>query len=452
MHITRAFSITLVLLCILCTPAFAQTAPAEATSPVRVDIKPGSRDEDIAGRLLEILRATEWFSSPSVEVRKGVAFLSGETNRIEYRRWAGDLARNTEDVVAVVNDIELSADSWWQFAPALDSLRAMWRNTLATIPNFIFSLLILVVAWFVGRFAGQGVRASFGRRLGSPLLCSVAGRTVQIVVFLTGVYLVLQIAGLTNIAFTVVGGTGLLGLILGIAFRDITENFLASLFLTLQQPFRTGDLIEIAGVTGLVQRLTARSTTMMTLEGNHVQIPNATVYKSVIRNFSSNPNRREEFVVGIGFDDTISRAQEIALGVLQTHPAVLKDPEPWVLVSDLGKATVNLRIYFWLDGSQHSWLKVRSSVIRLVKRAFQEDNISMPDEARELVFPKGVPVTLSRGGRHEPVEALRRVITEESGLMVQPAEGNLSSETKTVEAQAKIARLPEEGRNLLSGT
>ena len=158
-----------------------------------------------------------------------------------------------------------------------------------------------------------------------------------LVVFLIGLYLVLHIFGLTRLAVTVIGGTGLLGLILGIAFRDITENFLASIFLSVQPPFRTGDLVNINGETGYVQSLTTlRVTVVMTLEGNHVQIPNSTVYKSTIRNFSSNPNRRESFAVGIGYQDDIAAAQALALKVLNSHPAVLKDPEPWVLVDNLG--------------------------------------------------------------------------------------------------------------------
>ncbi len=190
------------------------------------------------------------------------------------------------------------------------------------------------------------------------------------------------------------GGTGLLGIVLGIAFRDITENLLASIFLSVQNPFRNGDLIEIAGITGFVQMLTIRATVLMTPDGNHVQIPNATVYKNSIHNYTSNPNRRAEFTVGIGYDDGILTAQEVVLKILAEHPAILKDPEPLVLVDNLGKSTVDLRIYFWLDGRQHSLLKVKSSVIRLVKRGFQEAGISMPDEAREIIFPDGVAVRL----------------------------------------------------------
>jgi small conductance mechanosensitive channel len=269
-------------------------------------------------------------------------------------------------------------------------------------------------------------------------------------VFLVGLYVVLQLAGLTSIALTVMGGTGLLGLILGIAFRDISENFLASIFLTIQQPFRTGDLIEIAGYSGFEQRLTARATTLMTAEGNHLQIPNATVYRSVIRNFTSNPNRREDFVVGIGYDDAISSAQTIALDVLQNHPAVLKDPESWVLVDNLGKATVDLRIYFWLDGSSHSAIKVRSSVIRLVKRAFQDRGISMPDEAREVVFPQGVPVHMVNDAVAAGIAETDLPTGEESGAISNEAEAGLKSDAAEVEDQARHSRPPEEGENLLT--
>ena len=155
-------------------------------------------------------------------------------------------------------------------------------------------------------------------------------------VFLFGIYIVLRVSGLTQLALTVVGGTGLIGLAVGIAFRDITENFLASIFLSMQRPFETGDLVEVTGVTGYVQQLNVRTTILMTLDGNLVQIPNASVYKSNLRNFTTNSNRREDFVVGIGYDDSINEAQEIARKVLADHPAVLNDPEPSVLADSLG--------------------------------------------------------------------------------------------------------------------
>jgi len=271
-----------------------------------------------------------------------------------------------------------------------------------------------------------------------------------------GLYIVLRISGLTQLALTIVGGTGLIGLAVGIAFRDITENYLASIFLSIQRPFQTGDLVEIAGVTGYVRQLNVRTTILMTLNGTISQLPNATVYKSAIRNFSSNPNRREDFVVGIGYDDRIDEAQEVARRALAGHPAVLKDPEPWVLAEELGKSTVNLRIYFWLDGQEHSWLKVRSSVIRLIKRAFQDHGISMPDEAREIIFPGGVPVTmLSESPTAAPLDPRNPVpvdrLDRTPEAVVTQAEGGLSSEAGTLREQARQAHRPDDTENLLCG-
>ena len=152
-----------------------------------------------------------------------------------------------------------------------------------------------------------------------------------------GLYIVFEIAGLANVALTVVGGTGILGIVLGIAFRDISENFLASIFLSLQNPFQTGDLVDINGQKGFVQALTTRVTVLMTLDGNQIQIPNATVYKNNILNYTSNPNLRLDFTIGIGYADSITKAQELALKILGEHPAVLKDPEPWALVESIGQ-------------------------------------------------------------------------------------------------------------------
>jgi small-conductance mechanosensitive channel len=223
----------------------------------------------------------------------------------------------------------------------------------------------------------------------------------------------------------------------------------------MQRPFETGDLVEVSGETGYVQQLNMRTTILMTLDGNLVQIPNAGVYKSNLRNFTTTSNRREDFVVGIGYDDAINEAQEIARKVLADHSAVLNDPEPSVLADSLGRSTVNLRVYFWLNGRTHSWLKVRSSVIRLVKRAFQEHGISMPDEAREVVFPKGIPVTVLEGkpadvygarpGKQPPVESFR----EELDAVSTKAEAGLYSEAVVIEKQARQAKPLKEVENLL---
>ncbi|MDZ4759537.1 MAG: mechanosensitive ion channel family protein [Alphaproteobacteria bacterium] len=430
-------------------------------SPAKVDVQPVAHDEEIRKRLQSVLEATKWFVDPQVRVDEGVVFLSGQADTEELKKWAGDLARNTQDVVAVANRIDVTEPSAWDFAATRKGMATLWRDFLRALPYIIFGLFTLVLSAGAGWLAARATRAFFRKRVRAKLLLGVVAWGAGLLVFLAGAYIVLRVSGLTQLALTIVGGTGLVGLAVGIAFRDITENFLSSIFLSVQRPFESGDLIEVVGVTGFVQQLNIRTTVLMTLSGNLVQIPNALVYKSTLRNFSANPNRREDFVVGIGYDDPIDKAQEVARKVLANHPAVLNDPEPWVLADNLDKATVNLRIYFWLNGETHSWLKVRSSVIRLVKRAFQENGISMPDEAREVIFPRGVPVTMlnresdqtgetrqaHKPDRHRTPDRDKSTTAEDE--VSTKAEGGLASEAAEIQEQVRKAQPLDEQENLL---
>ena len=453
---TGLFAVLLLMVMVLgLTPALtlAQAVPTPVPEepppevPSRVDVQPLARDDEIEARLQDILAATGWFTMPQVRVQDGVVFLTGEAQSAEYKAWAGDLARNTQDVAAVVNQLEVVEPEYLDIQPFVSELQNQGRIVLRSIPLLGFSLVILFFAWLVARVVTGISRGYLRRREANTLLQTVISRAIGVMVFLVGLYLVFQVAGLTNIAFTIIGGTGLLGLILGIAFRDITENFLASIFLSVQNPFSVGDLVEINNVTGFVQRMTTRTTILMTPAGNHVQIPNATVYTSIIHNYTSNPNRRIDFMVGIGFDDSISLAQETIRQVLDEHPAILDEPEHLVLVDSLGRATVNLVVFCWIDGTQFSYVKVKSSVIRLVKRALEDSGVSMPDEAREVIFPQGVPV-VSDGMTPAEAEPLKPV---EPATVVSATEGGLNSEAEAIQTQAEQSRMPESSENLLKG-
>ncbi|MEX2573272.1 MAG: mechanosensitive ion channel domain-containing protein, partial [Balneolaceae bacterium] len=280
-------------------------ASDESPVPEQVDVRPAAEDSDIRDRLSGILEATGWFTETDVDVNDGVVFLRGSTETDEYKRWAGELAQNTQDVAAVVNQIEVMEPDIWNYEPAITGMHDLWRSIMRAIPFWVFGLLVLLLFWGISLLAAKATRASLKKREMNTLLQDITAKSIAVIVFLLGIYVVFYIADLTGVALTVLGGTGLLGIVLGIAFRDITENFLASIFLSVQNPFHAGDLVEINGQTGFIQRLTIRATLLMTLDGNHMQIPNSTVYKSSILNFTSNPNQQTRFTVGIGYDDSI---------------------------------------------------------------------------------------------------------------------------------------------------
>ncbi len=435
------------------SPAQQDATTGEITVPSggdsKINVLPAAEDEAIEDRLTKILEATGWFFDISVEVEEGVVFMNGRTDTEDYRKWAGELARKISDVAAVVNHIQVIEPSFWDMTPVFNEMNEMWKASLKRLPRLMFGIAALLIFLLFIRIIIRYFSSLLDRRL-KPLLRDVTSRITTVLAVLIGIYFALQIAGLSSLATTILGGTGIAGLVAGIAFRDILENYLASILISLRNPFRIGDVVEINEHTGIVEKVTTRGTVLMNLDGNHVQIPNSIVYKSIIRNYTANPNCRGTFEVGIGFDNEISFAQKTVFTILSEHPAVLDTPEALVLVNSLGSATVKLKVYFWYDLSVHNGFKLTSSLLRLVKSSFEKENISMPDEAREVLFPQGVSVRMEE--QPQPPDRLQKkeiIGPQDSEELSTSAEGHLASEDVQLRGQARASRTPEEGENLL---
>ncbi|MCA8952181.1 MAG: mechanosensitive ion channel [Planctomycetes bacterium] len=429
-----------------------------AAAPVRIDAS--HSDAEITRRLREILDGAKDLRDVEISVRHGVADLQGSVGDETERRWISELVRNTEGVVAVRNQLAIRQGPWWDFSPAFGELLGLWRGFVGSLPRLVGAFLLLALMVLLGRPVARWLTGPLERRFESQLMQTVARKVLQIGFWLIALYLFLRVSGLTQIALTVVGGTGVLGIVLGFAFRDIAENFLASILISVQRPFRYGDTIEVDGMKGVVQRVTPRGTILMDFEGNYIQLANAQVYKSPIKNFTANPRVRADFAFGIAYDSSISHCQEVVMRVLGGHEAVLEEPAPMVLAEELASATINLRAYFWVDGSRHSRDKVRSALIRMVLRALEAEGIGLPDDAREVLFPDGVPVRMLRdeesGGEHD-----RRAVPPRSDAATQrvghdrqrqatAAEGGLENEAEDIQAQIRTSRQPEEGADVMA--
>lgn len=429
-----------------------QSDEIAADTDREIAIAPEVRDAEIAQRLERILTTSEWFDPLAVSVSEGIVFLDGRTENDEHREWAQKLALRTQGVVAVVNRIEVQRPISWDFTPSRTEIEAMINQARWLAPITAISLVILLIFWLSARGAAAVARRLLKHRLTSPLLADIAARAAALLVFLIGIYLVLQVAGLTRLAVTVLGGTGLVGIIVGLAFREIAENSLASILLSVRNPFRSGDWIEIGEYQGIVQNLNMRTTILLTLDGNHIQIPNSLVFKSVVTNFSSNPNRRAEFLVGIGYENSIAEAQDLIIATLERHPAILDTPEPAAIVHELGPSSINIRVQFWFDGKSNSIFRLRSSVMRQVKRALQQAGISMPAPVHEVIFPQGVPFHRAavEAGVIEAAPARPARPNGEEGATVTSGEGDLKSEQGELKQQAAGSDVPEAQTNLLS--
>lgn len=249
---------------------------------------------------------------------------------------------------------------------------------LATLPLVLLGLVIVWLAWLLGSWLSR--RPLLNRvAKRNPFLTELARTTVRWLVVMVGILIALEILDATSLVGAVLGTAGVLGVALGFAFKDILENYLAGILMSLRQPFAPRDHVVIAGNEGVVVALTSRATILMTLDGNHLRLPNALVFTSVTLNYTRNPTRRFQFEVGIGVNENLVRAQRIGVTELSQLHGVIAKPPPRAFINELGDSNVQMRFQGWVDQRSHDYLQVRSEAIRNVKLALEAAGMDMPE-------------------------------------------------------------------------
>lgn len=330
------------------------------------------------------------------------------------------------------------------FEPAQEELLRLQSIFIRSLPTVLLVLVLLIISVGLFRLCSVGLRRLLKKYILSPVLLNATARVLAVPTLLIGLYLILRISGLTGLALTLVGGTGIFSLVLGLSLKDIFDNYSAGIFLSIRKPFLPGDWVKIGEYEGIVQQVTPRSTLLMEFEGNHVLIPNNLVYKSVIINKTANPKMRIDFVIGIDYEDSIEDAQKEILIVLKSTPLVLRDPEPWVLVDCLASSTVDLKIYAWLNVRNLSYLKVTSYLLLEVKKRLLAKGFHFPDPQRERTFTNSLtisrtPSTSKSFQTHQPVSRT-------------PDFSDMRSEAAELNRQAKESDLPDQGIDIFSRT
>lgn len=416
----------------------AQETPLEA--PISAESDSG-RDARIALRLNNIYANLAELEGVEVAVGEGIVRLSGEIYTREAELRALELASRTEGVVSVQNELKYNQAILPKLSIVGNELARRATAVLQFLPVLLVALAVFATFWYLARFLTQE-RAYFDRVAPNVFIGDLIRQLVRLGVTLLGLIIALEIADATSILGSVLGALGLAGLAIGFAIRDTVENYIASILLSLRQPFAPDDHVVIEGEEGLVLRLTSRATVLMSFDGNHIRIPNSRVYKGMIVNYSRNPRRRFSFDVGVGTDVNLVDALQLAKDTMQHTRGVLASPAPVGLVDSLGDSNVVLRFYAWMDQREADYSTVRSETIRRVKAKFEQADFDMPEPIYRLHMQRvedgGVADTVS-------TEVTTPVELEHAGDLGESPEA-------AVRAQAEAEdRTADANANLLSG-
>lgn len=362
----RLFLICLTLL--FASPAFAQQSPS---------------DMNAQSSLSAIYNSTVDMSDISVVVENGVATLSGDVANADIAAKAVEIAESRDGIVYVQDQLDRALVGDNNVTDALDGLKKDLLEIQDALPIICLALLTFFLMWWLGGVVAR--RKAFWQKISpNPFLAEILSQTVRVLFIIAGLIIALNFLGAQAFITTILGGAGVVGIALGFAVRDTLENYLASIMLSLRQPFRAGDHVLIGDREGKVMRLTSRATILMTLDGNHLRIPNATVFKAVILNYTTNPERRFHFKLGIDAADDPVAAMKTGLDVMRAHDFVQDDPAPAASISEVGDSNIVINFYGWVDQTTASFGKARSLSIRSVKDALEENGFSLPEPIYRL--------------------------------------------------------------------
>jgi small-conductance mechanosensitive channel len=328
-------------------------------------------------------------------------------------------------------DVLPGTDLHTRFQTALGQVEGKLVQLVAAAPLLLVAITIVLLAAWLGRVLS---RRGPWLRLHShnPYMEGLVRRIVQTFVLLAGVLVALDLLGATSLVGAVLGSAGVVGLVLGFAFKDIAENYVSGILLSLRRPFSPGDHVVIDTREGKVVALDSRATTLMTLDGSQLRLPNALVFKSVVLNYSVNPKRRFEFSMILDPGESIRRAQGLAMEVISGVEGVLADPAPSSLVQEYAPAGTTLRFFGWVDQRGSDLGKVRSEAIRQVKAAYGKAGVQAPRTISHVI--------LSR----EPDTDERMAVHVEAG-------SGDTSVNRDIDQQLAAAQRASDDDNLLDG-
>ncbi|SFR47277.1 Small-conductance mechanosensitive channel [Yoonia tamlensis] len=369
------------LICLVLALTFA--APATAQSTAGLTAEYAQQDADIAVRMREILTELGNYDDVTVQVNDGVVTLRGTATSVAEVGALEPLATGIAGVVAVKNQVTETADIGRRLDPAIERFRSRIDQFIVFFPLALIAAIVFSIVVFIG-FAIARMRQPWERLAPNLFIAELFRQLLRIAFVIFGIVIALDIVNATALLSTILGAAGIIGLALGFAVRDTVENFIASVMLSIRQPFRPNDTVEINGDQGKVIRLTSRATILLSFDGNHIRIPNATVFKSRIINFSQNAERRFKFSVMVDRDADLGATRSLVADTVQALPFTLSEPAADTWIEALHSAGVELIVTGWVDQNESSLVRAKGEALRQVKLALNAAGIAIPDATQAI--------------------------------------------------------------------
>ena len=252
------------------------------------------------------------------------------------------------------------------------------ETAISLVSNWGLQVLGAVAVLIIGRWFAGRARKYMVRML------ERAGVDAALHPFASGVsyYLVLAVTLIAVLNLFGVQTTSLIALLtagsvaIGLAWQGTLSSFASGVMLLVFRPFRPGDYVEVGGIAGSVKEVGTFTTILATSDNVQITVPNAKIYGDTIKNYSANPTRRNDIVIGISYDDDIQVALNTIKSVIDADDRVLADPAPVIALGELADSSVNLVVRPWCK--REDYFALRCDLLRTMKERLEAAGCSLP--------------------------------------------------------------------------
>lgn len=250
--------------------------------------------------------------------------------------------------------------------------------------NIVAALAIIIIGLIIARMISNAVnRLMISRNIDATVADFISALARYAIIAFTLIAALGRVGVQTASVIAVLGAAGLA---VGLALQGSLSNLAAGVLLVLFRPFRAGEYVDLGGVAGTVQSVQIFSTTMRTADGKIIVIPNGKIIAGNIINFSREPARRNEFIIGVAYDSDIDQVKQILTDIIQSDDRILKDREMTVRLNELGASSINFVVRVWSNSGDLQ--NVYWDVLERIKREFDAAGISFPYPQMDVNFKR----------------------------------------------------------------
>jgi small conductance mechanosensitive channel len=258
--------------------------------------------------------------------------------------------------------------------------------------SLVYAIIILAVGFWGAKLVSRLVKGLMERREVDLTLTGFVGNLVNAIVVTFAVIAAMNQLGIQTTSLVAIVGAA--GLAIGLALKDSLGNFAAGVMILIFKQFKAGDLIEAAGVLGVVETLNIFSTQLRTGDNKTIYVPNGKLIGDNIINYSTKPTRRVDLVIGVSYDADLSHVKSVLESILADEERILKDPAPTIGVLELADNSVNFAVRPWVNAADY-W-SVYFDLHANVKTRFDKEKIGIPYPQRDVhLHQVGTPQKVS---------------------------------------------------------